>query len=306
MEILQTTQTAPDCLWMQAGVVRKKLCFSDFSCTTCRFDRALSHACRENEQMREQGKVRAGKKGQLVFWKDRMAKMPLAKRPCVHSMKGRISFKACPKSYHCVDCEFDQYFHDQFKVHTIMKPVGFEDIGGVSLPAGFYLHPGHTWLKIEDGNRGRVGIDDFSSRLLGKFDRMAAPLMGKELKQGHTALTLFREDNAVSFLAPVNGTITDVNEQVRKNPGLIQDAPYTDGWIFVVHCPNLKQDLKQLLFMEDNTRFMETEVGRLFEFLEETTQLKAADGGTLVNDIYGNLPGVDWNQLTERFIPGKS
>jgi glycine cleavage system H lipoate-binding protein len=58
------------------------------------------------------------------------------------------------------------------------------DIKGFRIPQGYYLHSGHTWIKVEESSTVRVGIDEFAQRLLGPFDRIEAPLLGKEVKQG--------------------------------------------------------------------------------------------------------------------------
>ncbi len=306
MELFQTKQrTAPQCLWMQAGVVQKKYCHTDFSCTGCRFDRALNRVCRQNQRLLDQGQTPSGKKSFLMFWQDRLKKKPLSKRPCIHHMKGKISFKACPKAYHCIDCEFDQYFYDHFKVHAKMQPMDFETVNGVFLPAGYYLSAGHTWVKIEDQGLVRMGIDDFGARLVGKIDHIATPLMGKQVAQGQTGFTLFRNRYPIPFSSAVSGIITQVNPAVKKNPGLLTTAPYTDGWICLVHCPDIKQNLKKLLFMADSRRFMAGQVEKLHAFLEDATRLKAADGGSLVRDILGNIPKAHRNRLIKTFIsPG--
>ncbi len=295
-------KTTPDCLWTQAGVVLKKKCYKDFACIGCPFEKAMARVCRNNEALKAKGVQPEGKKARFVYWTDRLVKMPMAKRACIHHMKGHIGFKNCTKAYHCIDCDFEQYFYDQFKVNTVIKPVNFDDIHGVSLPSGYYLHPGHTWIKIEDQGMVRMGIDDFAGRLLGKFDAVTVPLIGKKLSQGRPALTLSREGREVSFVSPVNGVITEVNAQVTSTPGLINDDPYTGGWIFMMYCPTLKQDLKQLMFMDSSKGFMEATVHRLYEFLEDASGIKAADGGTLVPDIYGNLPGISWDTLVKKFI----
>ncbi|SDT84431.1 glycine cleavage system protein H [Desulfobacula phenolica] len=308
MKIALKQASLPDCLWMQAGVVPKKHCYKNFCCITCQFDRAMTRVCRKNKIRQNKTspqkiKTIKSKRENFIFWKDRLRQMPLAGRPCVHHMKGHIEFKTCPKSYHCTDCEFDQYFHDQFTVHTVLKPVAFDDINGICLPTGYYLHSGHTWIKLEGQGMVRAGIDDFACRLLGKFDTFADPLMGKQLKQGLPAVTLSRQKHKVDFLSPVNGVITQVNAKVKKKPGLINQSPYTDGWLFMLYCPDLKQDLKQLMFMKSSKGFMGQEVKRLTAFIEEETQAKAADGGSFVSDLFGNLPGVSWEDLLKRFIP---
>lgn len=302
MNLSLLQESTPDCLWTQAGVVPQKKCRREFACTFCRFEKAMTRVCRNNEQLKENGLSPKGRTADFVYWTDRLLKMPVSKRPCIHHMKGHIDFKTCTKAYHCIDCEFEQYFYDQFKVHAVLKPVHFEDIHGISLPGGYYLHPGHTWIKIEDQGMVRMGIDDFSARLFGKFDGVSIPLMGKKLTRDQSALTLTREGREVSFVSPVNGVIVDVNPRISSTPGLINEAPYTDGWLVLLYCPALKQDLKRLLFMETSREFLDTTVNRLYAFLEEEAGIKAADGGTLVPDIFGNLPGTSWERLVTEFM----
>jgi glycine cleavage system H lipoate-binding protein len=306
MELIQTKQTtAPLCLWMQAGVVKKKYCHTDFSCATCRFDRALNRVCRQNQLLWDQGKTPSGKKAKVVFWKNRLKTLPPAQRPCIHHMKGKISFKACPRAYHCVDCEFDQYFYDHFKVHAMIQPMDYQTVHGLAVPAGYYLSAWHLWVKIEDQGMVRMGIDDFGARLLGKIDTIHTPLMGKRLHQGQPGFTLFKERYPIVFSSAVTGIITRVNPEVQKHPNLVTTAPYTDGWIFLVHCQNLKNDLKQLLFMEEGVHFMAGQAKMLSAFLEDATQMKAADGGTLIKDILGNIPKAHQDRLIQTFItPG--
>lgn len=295
-------ENASACLWMQAGVVENKPCFREFACADCRFDRALARVCRDNQAAKKNNTPVQGKKGRLVFWQDKLKMQPLTRRPCIHHMKGHISFKACPKAYHCVDCEFDQFFHDQFKVHTMVKSVKFDDISGIRLPSGYYLSRNHTWIRIEGDGMVRMGIDDFAAKLLGGFDTLEAPLMGKKLARGKSGFSLSRQGNQVNFPSPVNGVITGVNARARKSPDIIEDSPYQDGWLLTLYCPELKQDLKQLMFMETAREFMNSSVTHLYEFLEVHTRLKAADGGSLAPDIYGHLPGISWEELVKTFI----
>lgn len=296
----------PACFWQQAGVVEKKFCYKDFSCSTCRFEKALTKICQANEALRKNGVVLKKKSSSFIYWKDRMKKMPLSQRLCIHHMKGNIKYKNCSRSYHCIDCEFDQYFYDQFKINTIIKPVAFDDIHGICFPSGYYLHPGHVWVKIEDSGMVRIGIDDFAARLLGEFDRIDIPVIGKKLIQGDSGFSLMRQQHRADFVWPVNGVITQVNPRIKKVPGNITQAPYTDGWICMAYCPDLKNDLKQLMFLDTSKGFMENNINRLYDFIEEKTQMKAADGGNLMSDIFSNLPGVSWKELVKEFIEQKA
>jgi len=171
------TEKQRPCIWMQAEVVQRKFCLSNYECPVCRFDRALRRVCDENKRLRKQGKIPTGRKGRLVLWKDKFKQRPPWKRPCLHHMKRRIDFKACNRDYKCGDCEFDQYFNDQYTVHAVVRPVDFMDIEGIKIPHGFYLHKGHAWVKVEEGAEVRIGLDDFALRVLGPLDGIAAPLI---------------------------------------------------------------------------------------------------------------------------------
>jgi glycine cleavage system H protein len=76
----------------------------------------------------------------------------------------------------------------------------------------------------------RVGLDDFSQKILGPADEIKLPEVGKVYYQDHLCLVLFREGRKASFEAPLEGTIEAVTPKVRTNPSLIHDDPYGGGW----------------------------------------------------------------------------
>ena len=290
------------CIWMQAGVVRHKPCTLDYQCEACQFDRAMRRTARENSQLRQQGGTPKGKSGRIVYWKDRLRELPAWKQPCLHHMKGRIEFRACTHDYQCGNCEFDQYFSDQYTVHAVVRPVDVLEVKGFKLPHGYYLHRGHTWVKIEEGSTVRVGLDDFALRLLGPLDRVEAPLMGKQVEQDRNDILLSRRSNTARVQAPVSGVVTDINPELREKGNLANNDPYTSGWVMRLHSDNLRQDLKNLMIGEQASEYLDGEIERLYEVIEEEVGPLAADGGYLGDDIYGNLPQTSWDKLTRLFL----
>jgi len=290
------------CIWMQAGVVHHQLCRIDYECTACRFDRALRRVSDDNRRLREQGKRLKGKRGNIVDWKEKLKELRPRNRPCIHHMKGRIDFKACNSEYKCGSCEFDQYFYDQYTVHAVVKPVDVLDIDGFKIPQGYYLHSGHAWVKVEEGSELRIGIDDFALRLLGPFDRIEAPLVGKTLKQDRADVLMRRGPNRAKILSPVNGVVTAINPRLREQGGLANADPYTEGWVLRVHANTLRQDLKNLMISGESRDFFEKEVDRLYQVIEEEAGPLAADGGFLSDNIYGKMPQLGWDRLTDLFL----
>lgn len=290
------------CIWMQAGVVSRKLCKIKYDCPSCRFDRIMRRVSDENLSLKREGAVPKGKRGQIVSWQQKLRSQPATKRPCVHHMKGRIEFKVCTNDYKCTNCDFDQYFNDQYSVHAVVSPVEVLDIEGFKVPQGYYFHPGHTWIKVEEGSSVRVGIDEFALRLLGPLDRIEAPLMGKEVKQGRADIGVSRAEHQAGFLSPVSGVVTAINPRLREEGDLANQDPYSAGWVMSVHCNNLRGDLKNLVINNETGDFIEGEVERLYEVIEEVAGPLAADGGDLSQDIFGQMPQLGWERLTKIFL----
>jgi glycine cleavage system H lipoate-binding protein len=290
------------CIWMQSGVVRRKACEIDYGCESCRFDRALGRVARENKKLLQQGKVPIGKRRKIVYWKERLREIPTLQQPCLHHMKGRIDFRTCTHDYQCGNCEFDQYFSDQYTVHAVVQPVDVLDIKGFKIPHGYYLHRGHTWVKIEEGSTVRVGLDDFALRLLGPLDRIEAPLLGKELEQDRGDILLGRGSNMARVQSPVGGVVTDINPALREKGSLANQDPYTQGWVMRLHSSNLRRDIKNLMIGDEAGEYLDGEISSLYQVIEEELGPLAADGGYLGDDIFGNLPQSSWQKLTRTFL----
>ncbi|MGD8524376.1 MAG: glycine cleavage system protein H [Desulfobacterales bacterium] len=298
----KTQKNDNPCIWMQAGVVRRKDCRTDFDCTACRFDSVMRRVAADNQRIREEGRTPKGKRGNIIFWYEKLKNLPSSKRPCIHYMKRRIDFRPCNQDYQCGNCEFDQYFSDQYSVHAVVRPINVIDIKGFKIPHGYYLHRGHTWVKIEENDTVRVGLDDFALRLLGPLDRIEAPLLGKEVRRNRADISLSRGTNVAEILSPVCGVVTASNSELRDRGNLANQDPYTDGWVMCLHSTNLRQDLKDLMIGDQASDYLDDEIDRLYQVIEEEAGPLAADGGYLGDDIYGNLAPKIWKKLTRQFL----
>jgi glycine cleavage system H lipoate-binding protein len=290
------------CIWMQAGVVKHKACALAYECAECRFDRALRRVANENRTQRRQDRALPGRCAAIVSWQEKLKLLPQWKRPCLHHLKGRIAFRACTQDYLCSRCDFDQYFNDRNTVFAAVRPVDALNIGGVRLPQGFYLHRGHCWVNIEEGSTVRVGFDDFAMKVLAPFDRVEAPLMGKPLRGDRGAIAVVRGVHRAQFLSPVTGVVTEMNPRLRESGCRAATEPYTDGWVLRAHAPNLRQDLHTLMIGDQASEFLEKEMERLYELIEENTGPLAVDGGRLGHDIFGHLPQLGWEALIATFL----
>jgi glycine cleavage system H lipoate-binding protein len=292
----------PPCIWMQAGVVRRKHCRLGYECTACRYDRLMQREADANRRLKARGTTPTGKRGRIVSWREKLKEQPPWKRPCLHHMKQRIDFRSCTNDYSCSDCDFDQYFNDQFTVFATVNPVDLVEVDGFKIPQGYYLHRGHAWIKIEEENTVRVGLDEFTLRLLGPFDGIDAPLIGKTLQQGRADINLRRGDKTARLLSPVSGVVTACNIGLRQEGKVESRDAYADGWIVRAHSADLRRDMKKLMIAEETTAFLRSEIEQLTALIEQAAGPLAADGGHLGDDLYGKLPQLGWNRLVGLFL----
>ena len=151
-----------------------------------------------------------GKRGSIVSWKEKLRELPLGRRPCVHHLKEKISFRACTHDYVCTNCDFDQFFTDQYAVHAVVTPVAYLDANGIKVPQGYYFHRGHTWSKVEEGACVRIGLNHSALGVFGPLDSIIAPLMGKETRQDSPDITLVRGDKSAKVLSPISGVVSSI------------------------------------------------------------------------------------------------
>jgi glycine cleavage system H lipoate-binding protein len=296
------SQKKPECIWSQAGVIDYQGCDEIFECGTCQLDKDLRKIANRNEQLKAEGKKPTGDQAGVVYWKEKLKVLPISKQLCLHHMKGRIDFKTCTNEYNCINCDFNQYFHDQYSVHAVLKPVDMLELDGFKVPQGYYYHRGHTWAKLEENTEVRVGVDDFTLKLLGPPDRIETPLVGKEVQQGQAQIVLIRGENRVELKSPVSGIVTAVNTKLRENGALASESPYTEGWLMRVHSSDLRSEVKNLIMGEEEEELLNREIEILYKLIEIHVKPLAADGGHLIGDIFGMMPQLGWERLVKAFF----
>ncbi len=116
---------------------------------------------------------------------------------------------------------------------------------GFDFPDDLYYTDDLIWMKKENGNV-RLGMATFGVDLAGKikFVRLRPP--GKAIAAGRSIGTLESGKWTGPVKAPISGTIAEVNEELKENPGLLNEDPYGKGWIAVITPDNLDGEIGSL------------------------------------------------------------
>jgi glycine cleavage system H lipoate-binding protein len=176
------------------------------------------------------------------------------------------------------------------------------------MPLGFFFHPGHTWARIHDKGLVTVGADDFAQKALGRIDRVNLPKVGQELKSNTPAFKIIQGDKEATFSAPINGTVLEVNEQLKNNPGLIKAHPYKTGWVYKVKPSSIADDLKPLYIADKAVQWLKKEIAAFRNFLMDAAGkdsqlgLTVADGGVPISGVMEEFGPADWKNFQQRFL----
>ena len=89
----------------------------------------------------------------------------------------------------------------------------------------------HEWVRVE-GESATVGISDFAQDSLGELVYVELPEVGQEISQGEEVGVLESVKAASELYAPVSGVVTELNAALGDEPGLVNESPLGDGWLF--------------------------------------------------------------------------
>jgi glycine cleavage system H protein len=93
--------------------------------------------------------------------------------------------------------------------------------------------PDHEYIRLE-GATGIVGITQFAQEALGDIVFVELPSVGKVFKKGDEAAVVESVKAASEIYAPVSGTVTEVNDALTGEPGLVNQDPANAGWMFKI------------------------------------------------------------------------
>jgi len=120
-----------------------------------------------------------------------------------------------------------------------------KEINELIMPDDLRYAEDHEWARLE-GDRVRVGLDDYAQDQLGDIVFVELPQVGNTLKKGNEFATVESVKAVVECYIPVTGEITDVNKELEDAPELVNQSPYGDGW-FVELNPSDASEMEALM-----------------------------------------------------------
>jgi glycine cleavage system H protein len=94
-----------------------------------------------------------------------------------------------------------------------------------------YYTTDHEWIAF-DGDIATVGITHHAQSLLGDLVFVQLPPVGEKVDKGGEVALVESVKAASDVLAPLSGSIVEVNASVLENPAVINSDPMGAGWLF--------------------------------------------------------------------------
>ena len=105
----------------------------------------------------------------------------------------------------------------------------------------------HVWVRLEDDGTITVGMTDAAQHLGGSFVNASPKTAGKKVKKGKSAGVAESGKWVGPIKSPVDGEIVAANEAIIKNPKLLNEDPYGEGWFVRVQPSDWDTDKADLV-----------------------------------------------------------
>lgn len=125
-------------------------------------------------------------------------------------------------------------------------------------------HPDEYWLR-EEGGLLVMGLTDYQQKTAGDVAFMELPEAGLQVARGDELGAMETIKTTVTLVAPVSGTVREVNAALDDDPQGVNADPYGEGWLLKLEPNRWAEEKADLLAVEDYFPRMEEKIKQEME-----------------------------------------
>lgn len=125
----------------------------------------------------------------------------------------------------------------------------------------YYDGSQHMWAK-PDGGQVLVGIDTLHLETLGELAYISLQAVGITVQRGESIGSLEAAKMTGDIIAPISGKLVTRNDAILRDPTLVNQAPYDEGWLVAVQANNWDNESEQLIHGDALPAWVAAEVER--------------------------------------------
>ncbi len=120
-----------------------------------------------------------------------------------------------------------------------------KELSELNFPDDVMYSDDHEWTKMEN-DEAVIGISDYAQDQLGDIVFVELPQVGETFEKGAEFGTVESVKAVSELFLPVGGEIIAVNDALEDTPELVNNEPYTGGWMLRIKLSD-KSELDQLM-----------------------------------------------------------
>ena len=111
---------------------------------------------------------------------------------------------------------------------------------------------------MDDDIRVTLGLTDYLQEKMGEIYSLRLPEEGEEIIKEEAFSTLEARNGRRELIAPVSGEVIEVNYEVLEVPEIVNEDPFTEGWLVKLEMPS-SQEFDELLTEEEYEEYLSEE-----------------------------------------------
>jgi len=123
------------------------------------------------------------------------------------------------------------------------------------IPEDLRYTASHEWVRVED-DLATIGITDHAQSELGDIVYLELPKVGATVQSNGVFGTIESVKTVSDLTSPVSGEVVEVNDELPDAPELVNEEPYSGGWMIIVKMEALIE-LDELMTAEQYENFIQ-------------------------------------------------
>ena len=185
------------------------------------------------------------------------------------------------------------------------QALGMLTAGILRIPQGLFYNRNHMWTRLEKSGNARIGVDDLLVHLTGEMSFRNLKEAGDSVRKGEPIGVFDQQGKKLKVYAPVSGEVLNVNEALLKEPGLLTEDPYDQGWLYRIKPSDWKGETASFYVAGETSGWAEKELQRFKDFIAGSArneQVVLQDGGELLDHSLSVLPEDLWQNFQKEFL----
>jgi glycine cleavage system H protein len=117
----------------------------------------------------------------------------------------------------------------------------------------FKVSKQHIWVSGED-RLVHLGVTNYLQQNLGSIISVELPDVGDKIEEAEAFAEIESISTVHELISPVTGTVLAVNAQLEEHSALLNEDPYSEGWLIEVRLSD-ESELEALMDLDEYYEF---------------------------------------------------